>query len=87
MPDGSSILTAYDAMVFNLAVGVSNAETGSAIETAAVLQIQTLIDSESAVNTADEELNLAQAKSTLDAAAAVTSTATNMLDTLLAMVG
>jgi flagellar hook-associated protein 1 FlgK len=87
MPDGSSILTAYDAMVFNVATGVSNAETGSAIETAAVLQIQTLIDSESAVNTADEELNLAQAQSTLDAAAAVTSTATNMLDTLLAMVG
>jgi flagellar hook-associated protein 1 FlgK len=87
MSDGSSVLGAYDAMVFNLAVNINNAETGAAIETASVLQIQTLIDSESAVNTADEEAKLVQAKAALDAATAIATTANGMLDSLLAMVG
>ncbi len=87
MSDGSSVLGAYDAMVFNLAVSINNAETGSAIETASVLQIQTLIDSESAVNSADEEAKLVQAKAALDAAAAIATTANSMLDSLLLLVG
>ncbi|MEZ4265431.1 MAG: flagellar hook-associated protein FlgK [Myxococcota bacterium] len=87
MADGSSIVGAYDAMVFNLAININNSETGSAIETASVLQIQTLIDSESAVNTADEEAKLVQARAAFDAASTVTTTVTNMLDTLLSMVG
>lgn len=87
MPDGSSVLGAYDAMVFDLAVNINNAETGVSIENASVLQIQTLIDSESAVNTGDEQAKLVQAKAALDAATAIATTANGMLDSLLLMVG
>ncbi|MCB9728884.1 MAG: flagellar hook-associated protein FlgK [Deltaproteobacteria bacterium] len=87
MADGASVLQAYDTLVFTMARSINNADTGAAIEEASVSQVESLIASESGVNTDDELQRVAQAEVALQASATVAQRADAMTSALLDMLG
>jgi len=76
----------YNALVSSVGVDVQSATNQSAQNTAFVKQLGTLRESNSGVSLDEELINLMKYQKAFEGAARVINTATQMLDTILAMV-